>query len=539
MDTRFLNTLDPAVFEAIKAIRPKLRLCGPLRILFVVDGAITYNTSFGVGRVAALLNDTARGWVDFQVDTKFKSEITFSDASLRPYHQVWLFGYNGGNGSLSSGERTALLKWMDERRGGVFATGDHDDLGAALCRQVPRAGTMRRWTQAQGVPPGAGPARVDTNRPANASQGAPTYAQIPIGAQSDAVPQRVQWVTWMRSGGGLLGWRAPHPILCHPQHGPIDVMPDHPHEGVCFDTAPGRFEVDVSSATEYPTRNGVRPLPTVIAYGTTLPDPPYNFAKGDSPAKRFPMISVYDGQSIGIGRVVVDSTWHHWMDLNIIGLEAAGTAPGASAQAVANWEKIREYFVNIAVWLATPQQRRCMARWYFTTAHYNYVGFQELRTARSLLELGQITSSYLRPILGPCWVRQFVLDLVLEVHPRLFDLLGPTFLGEDFGGKAASELAGLSGPGWDAFEAHVLGAVMQASMKQHAKSVELLLQHRKLDLPVNDAEEAEVLLGGALDGLRAFEQAVQADVKRIQPWLTALKSVEARIPVKPVKPAKR
>ncbi len=536
MDMRFLNTLDPAVFEALKELRPRLKICGPLRILFVVDGSINYGNDFGVGRVAELLNNTTRGWVDFQVDTLHKSAVTFSDAFLRPYHQVWLFGYNGGSGSLSAGERTALQKWMDERRGGVFATGDHDDLGAALCRQVPRVGTMRRWTNAQSVPPGGGLARVDTNRPANAAQEAPTYAEIPNSAQSDAVPQRIEWVTWMRSGGGILRWRAPHPILCHPRHGPIDVMPDHPHEGMCFDTAPGRFEVDVSSATEYPTRDGVRPLPTVIAYGNTLPDPPYDFAKSDSPAKRFPMISVYDGQAIDIGRVVVDSTWHHWMGMNINGLEAAGTAPGASAQAVANWEKIREYFINIAVWLATPQQRRCMARWYLTTAHYSYVGFQELRTARSLTELGRITALHLRPILGPCWVRQFVLDLVLEVHPRLRDLLGPTFLGEGFGGRPASELAELSGPGWDAFEAHVLGAVMLSSMKQHAKSVELLLEHRKVDLPVDDAEEAEVLLGGAIEGLRAFEQAVQADVERIQPWLTTLKEVK---PGKAVKPAKR
>jgi hypothetical protein len=536
MDMRFLDTLDPTVFESLKELRPRLKLCGPLRILFVVDGSINYGSDFGVGRVAQLLNDTTRGWVDFQVDTLHKSAVTFSDAFLRPYHQLWLFGINGGSGSLSAPERTALQKWMEERRGGVFATGDHDDLGAALCRQVPRAGTMRRWTNAQSVPPGSGPGRIDTNRPAIAAQEAPTYAEIPNAVQSDAVPQRIEWVTWMRSGSGFLRWRAPHPILCHPRHGPIDVMPDHPHEGMCFDTAPGRFEVDVSSATEYPTRSGVRPLPTVIAYGHTLPDPPHDFAKGDSPAKRFPMISVYDGQAINIGRVVVDSTWHHWMGMNINGLEAAGTAPGASAQAVAHWEKIREYFINIAVWLATPQQRRCMTRWYLTTAHYSYVGFQELRTARHLAELGQITALHLRPILGPCWVRHFVLDLVLEVHPRLRDLLIPTFQGEGFGGLAPSELASLNGPQWDVFEAHVLGAVMKASMKQHAKSVDQLMQQRKPDLPVDDDEEAEVLLGGALEGLRAYEQAMQADVKRLQPWLTALKAVK---PGKVVKPAKR
>lgn len=526
VETSRLQTLSPAVLEALKDIRPKLRLCGPLRILFVVDGAIDFGNFFGVGRVAEIVRSTTRGWVDFEVDTMHRSAVTFNDTLLNKYHQLWLFGYDGGSGSLGTAERTALLKWMNERQGGVFATGDHDDLGAALCRQVPRAGTMRRWTHAQDVPPGAGLDRVDTNRPATAAQRPPTYALIPNDVQSDTVPQRIEWVTWMHSGGGLWQWRAPHPILCHPRHGPIDVMPDHPHEGRCFDTAPGHFEVDVSNASEYPTKSGVRPLPTVIAYGTTLPDPPYNLAKGDSPAKRFPMISVYDGQQIGIGRVVVDSTWHHWMGMNINELEAAGTAPGASAQAVANWEKIRTYYINIAVWLATAAQRRCMARWYLSTAHFSYVGFEEFRAGASLVELGQAWSQYLKPVLGPCWVRSLVLDLVLEVQPRLREWLFHEYLVEVAPKPVPPGPVCLSCPPWDVLEAMVLGGVVRASIKAHAKAVEQFKQQRPVQLPVDDRSDTEVMLGGALEGLAEFERALQADLARFKPVLAALKPVK-------------
>ncbi len=526
METSRLQTLNPAVLEALKEARPKLRLCGPLRILFVVDGSIDFGNFFGVGRVAEIVRSTTRGWVDFEVDTMHRSAVTFNDTLLNKYHQLWLFGYDGGSGSLSTAERTALLKWMNERQGGVFATGDHDDLGAALCRQVPRAGTMRRWTHAQGVPPGSGLDRVDTNRPATAAQRPPTYAVIPNEVQSDAVPQRIEWVTWMHSGAGLWQWRAPHPILCHPRHGPIDVMPDHPHEGRCFDTAPGHFEVDVSSATEYPTKSGVRPLPTVIAYGTTLPDPPYRLAKGDSPAKRFPMISVYDGQQIGIGRVVVDSTWHHWMGMNINELEAAGTAPGASAQAIANWEKIREYYINIAVWLATAAQRRCMARWHLSTAHFSYVGFEEFRAGASLIELGQAWAQHLRPIFGPCWVRSLVLDLVLEVQPRLREWIFHEYLVEAGPKPVPPRPECLSCPPWDILEAMVLGGVVRASMKAHAKAVEQFKQQRPIQLPTDDRSDTEVLLGGSREGLAEFERALQADLARYKPVLAALKPVK-------------
>jgi hypothetical protein len=165
MDIHAIRDLRPDVIDALKDAKLRLRLCGPLKILVVVDGSIGLGGGFGIGRVVDLLNATTRGWVDFQVTTQHRTATTFTDALLNQYHQLWLFGINGGTGSLSAPEQTALLKWMNERRGGVFATGDHADLGAALCRQVPRVGTMRRWTSAQGVPPRNPEGRIDTNRP--------------------------------------------------------------------------------------------------------------------------------------------------------------------------------------------------------------------------------------------------------------------------------------------------------------------------------------------------------------------------------------
>ena len=88
-------------------------------------------------------------------------------------------------------------------------------------------------------------------------------------------------------------------MLCHPKLGPIDVMPDHPHEGLCFTESQidlaATYAFNGYSGPEYPGSGSGQPRPRVIAWGHTLADPPYSFAKGDTTAKHFPMISVYDG----------------------------------------------------------------------------------------------------------------------------------------------------------------------------------------------------------------------------------------------------
>ena len=53
---------------------------------------------------------------------------------------------------MGDAEKAAIDGWMDQG-GGVFATGDHDYLGATMCQRIARVGAMRKWTNADGVPP--------------------------------------------------------------------------------------------------------------------------------------------------------------------------------------------------------------------------------------------------------------------------------------------------------------------------------------------------------------------------------------------------
>ncbi|HYO53502.1 hypothetical protein [Archangium sp.] len=64
--------------------------------------------------------------------------------NINDYDQLWFYGLKPGNGSdnvfdgthLSDAELRILSEWMDHRQGGVFAAGDHEDLGATMCSRI-------------------------------------------------------------------------------------------------------------------------------------------------------------------------------------------------------------------------------------------------------------------------------------------------------------------------------------------------------------------------------------------------------------------
>jgi len=80
----------------------------------------------------------------------------------------------------------------------------------------------------------------------------------------------------------------------------------------------------------------------------------------------FPVIVAYNGHRAGVGRVVVDSTFHHFVNINVTGVKSEFSdepdpatptnAQGfpASAAGQAAYEKIKAYWRNIASWIAPP-----------------------------------------------------------------------------------------------------------------------------------------------------------------------------------------
>jgi hypothetical protein len=426
--------------------------CRPvtLKVLLVVDGSISFSpgVDFGLSDVIDTLRDPVYSYVRFDITMATRQGATLEDATPGPYdpryhgfrfdrtegdgsptidkyHQLWLYGINSGNNlTPTNTELQVLTRWMNAG-GGLFATGDHDTLGEAMCKNIPRASTMRKWTVADGVPSGAGPTRTDTNRPATPGQaniagGNPD--QIPFDNQSDSVPQplelRLYPLPW--SSFQFPFKKQPHPIMCDPQRGPIDVFPDHPHEGwVRQDN-----DVDLSatydfgggvSGDHYPTPPAsTRPTPQVVAWANTLGDPPFNHAKGETPAKRFGVVGVYDGQAAGVGRVVVDSTWHHWFNINFPGLKADATSD--------HWESIQTFFRNVGIWMATAAQRASM----LSSVCWNHIftvrAFQELNPKLKVWVLGESAKDVIGQRASACVVHQTICDLIPLICDPVFEI---------------------------------------------------------------------------------------------------------------------
>jgi hypothetical protein len=466
-------------------------------ILVVVDTEISIDPSggFGIASVIDLIRSSVVGCMHFRVDIALRNGdiptiITSPAASehkyrgfrfdmldgatsvIDKYEQIWCFGFKPSNsGSLddaeidqpsafpaSDAELAKLSQWMKDKKGGLFGTGDHHFLGASMCHRIPRLGTMRRWTNADSVPPIDTPARIDTLRPPSPEYepGAPG-GPLPLDNsphQGDLAVQPIQWVTWQNSYWPFGIRKRPHPVLCHPTLGPIDVMPDHAHEGLCLDTPDiplgGMYNFDGGVAQpEYPNAidGGPQPTPLVIAYGSNLGGPPYNFRKGPQPARsKNPMISVYDGHRAGVGRVATDSTWHHWMNLNINDLKTSDND---------HWKKISRYFINLAVWL-TPRgfSTHCL---YLSAviSHFEYPGFQEYAPGIATQDLGHSLRTHLIKYYGPCWVTEHIWDIIWDRKLLPFEILK----------QLEPQLNHLSiNP--DIFEDIVLGTLVEATMKQ-------------------------------------------------------------------------
>lgn len=418
-----------------------------VKILMVVDKTIrTIESSggFGIGRVSRLIDGLSRGCTSFSVDTARRNPFSstlghpqdaghistsfrFDDMSdgkpvIEDYDQIWMFGFHSeGQGPVvTPSELKVLTEWMEDG-GGVFATGDHEDLGASMCSGIPRLREMRRWTFADDVPPIGGVNRLDTNRPENHNE-AIGVVPMAFSHEQDTTPQKIFWKDF---APGLFVSQ-PHEVLCHPQLGPIDVMPDHPHEGRVKDIS----EVNLGrnydfgggvSGDDFPSSGGDQPQPTVIADGETFPAPPSDKPyKGDADHFVFPMISVYDGRSVGIkGRIATDSTWHHWFDLNIYELEHA---PDNTA-----WKKISRYFENLAVWLSPPGRFR--EKCWFINQWNEYPLVEEIAGSKfslnnTNLEIGRAARQQFINTFGPCASRRTICDLVPKICEGLIEI-GP------------------------------------------------------------------------------------------------------------------
>lgn len=375
-----------------------------IRILMYADGSVTFTGGFGgLQYVKTVLESQLYFYADFEITVAHRDGIP--DAPDLPpkklneleildnFDEIWFFGFHT-EPDLSGEERALLDEFMGsgERRG-VLVTGDHFDRGRSIAGQITRAGKMRQY-----------PAPDSDARDFNSTLvvGADQNDRFDENDQHDDRPQKIRltpfphW-TPARHRGGF----RPHPVMCGP-HGPIDVFPDHKHEGEAV--TPEQPDAD-----EWPTVNGHRELPVVIACGR-ISDP-----NSDKFGQEIGLVSAYDGHKVNLGRIVADSSWHHWFDKNLLGIPFqsppnpyAGFDATPEGRAVLT--KLDAYFLNCATWLAPPDKQaamRCDAWWFVLWTD----SITELSEDAPLPHLGAEALEALNGFASSCAVTDWVLDI--------------------------------------------------------------------------------------------------------------------------------
>lgn len=402
---------------------PLVRFC-QVKMLVVTDGTGDFSDTagFGLGKfLKAFLTPVA--FTYFSIDKAHRQngagttpgfdnfKFDKPGLNLNNYDVIWLFGVDRKGTFLSNTELRKLSEYMDNG-GGLFATGDHEDLGVDLCGKVPRVRNMRRWffpgSGPNGEPPAPGATGNNHDTVVDTNPGLPGLQ----GSQSDEVPQTIRpkyYTGW--TFPGIFGLKKyPHPVLCGPK-GVIKVMPDHMHEGLCeVPTDVTRtFTFSGYIITEYPAPGGVRVLPEVVAWGTNR-----------LTNAEFGLISAYDGhQAPDVGRVLTDATWHHFFNINLIGFESAMSInPTVKAQ----YEDIQAYFRNIGYWLARKSKQQCFrSRGYWWVQHHFDVLIAyvpDLKGRNSITyfrHLGVIARNALNDLASQCQSSA----IVLEVFPKV------------------------------------------------------------------------------------------------------------------------
>jgi hypothetical protein len=482
-----------------------------IRILILVDGAITFgNEGFGLSLFIDAL-DFSSPFIRF--DIKKASRNTFDDTADYPgfsferdfnpdrFQEVWLFGSESDlSKKLPENELKILAQFMNSG-GGVFATGDHMAMGAALCGEVPRVRYMRKWFFADPLPAGQPRAtsvddefRHDTLNKGHNSD----YEYLD---QVDDVPQMIFPKMYTRSGSTSCLRADPHSVLAYGLEA-IRFLPDHVHEGECY--VPENLSLE-----DFPAESGKeneRVMPEVIAWAQ-IPDPHItkNFAQcfPTGQVATFGVIGAYDGQRIGLGRVVVDSSFHHFVNFNLCGFVNSQDKQSKDKGRDA-YEQIKAYFRNLGIWLARIDTHHKVSARALTVSLLTYPLIEEILSRkaeinsktlklRDYYSLGTAARSTLGSLTSPPLVWDWSFSLFQNLLPKnkhsLFqDILQSGIL------DTASLLFGIN-------VEVVLDILLGALVAHLTRNFD---DDRKASLDVTDTVLNEMIAAGALDAMRLF-----------------------------------
>lgn len=371
----------------IKGLYPPRHRCR-VRILMVADGFIDFGSgAFGLSEMVSAVAVSDVFWVVHEITTAhrgsgvadlpgFRFDRARPAVSVGAYDQVWLFGSLCRDGALTADERRTIAAFMNAG-GGVFAAGEVEGLGAALCAGLPRLRTMRSWSGSGAEP--AAPEGGGASLPPEPCWDRAMAAGEPAGRPDDEGQGEGEAVRPLRfPTGGTLGW-CEHPVLRGLGRSTIHLR-HHRLGGECLapSSPAATYDLGGEELPEYPLDvAGGRPVPQVIATlpgaSGSPPEPP----KAPAPHP-FGAIGAYDGHRAHVGRIVVDATWHHFLNLELLNLRGAGPGDDPDGDSTRH-QQARRYARNIASWLSPARLQQTRTMKFTPVLRYLYPLLEELR----------------------------------------------------------------------------------------------------------------------------------------------------------------
>ena len=273
-----------------------------------------------------------------------------TDDLLKDVDELWIFGmyqksvpgkfteeFGAPENEFDKNELKVLEDWMN-RGGGVLIAGDHSAfrpggnetdpietfqcLGRALGHLVPRAGQLRIWD---------GPPTINFDSSFNTLVRTVADTENNPDLQQDPLPQTLL----LKKFGPN---QTPHRIFLG-KEATISIFPDHAHEGGVV--------VPKKLGDEWPPfdekDDEKKPPPEIVAYGCD---------KRSCHSR--PVLALYDGDEFKVGRIAADSSWHHYLNINLVAFTASDQA--------STLQLLTEFFHNLALFLAPLSKRQQMSR---------------------------------------------------------------------------------------------------------------------------------------------------------------------------------
>jgi hypothetical protein len=325
-----------------------------IKILFYTDSFINRDPdpdlkTWGLSELEKFVVYKLRAFATFEFDLANRhlgNKQRLERKLLCQYDEVWIFGLVNNEGApfeLDDEEVAALKNWMDQG-GGLFITGDHSvpydsqfcggdhtrffNLGYSLGNRIKRAGEMRLW---KGPPTACADSLDNFNTQESSGTGSledPNLDKDNIAQTLFELPDPPHPLFW---------WKIDHTgkII------PIQKFPDHGHEGKLL-------KPDVSGK-EWPSGASEA---VVAARGLDK--------RFLDKSRIYDLVLAFDGDSSGVGRIVADSSFHHYVNINLRNLPSRKcTNYGCGyPEPDSDLDQIAQYYGNLALWLAPKSVRQ-------------------------------------------------------------------------------------------------------------------------------------------------------------------------------------